>query len=80
MKDTFVVILCRIVGAASLIGAAMQMDGIRTAREEMGLVATTARKTRAVAGVCDRGDGGVSRPVVNILWIRADNLKQEASF
>lgn len=81
MKDTFVVILCLIVGAASLIGAAMQMDGIRTAREEMGLVATTALENAppslAFATVAMGAFRGL---VVNILWIRADNLKQEGKF
>ncbi|NLW83415.1 MAG: hypothetical protein GXY41_03270 [Phycisphaerae bacterium] len=81
MKDTFVVILCLIVGAASLIGAAMQMDGIHTAREEMGLVATTslenAPPSLAFATVAMGAFRGL---VVNILWIRADNLKQEGKF
>ncbi|NLK41005.1 MAG: hypothetical protein GX298_02985, partial [Planctomycetes bacterium] len=80
-KDFFIIILCLAVGAATLIGAAMQLDGIRTAREEMGLVATTALENAppslAFATVALGAFRGL---LVNILWIRADNLKQEGKF
>ena len=80
-KDFFIIILCLAVGAATLIGAAMQLDGIRTAREEMGLVATTALENAppslAFATVALGAFRGL---LVNILWIRADYLKQEGKF
>lgn len=81
MKNFFIVALCLIVGAAFLVGAAMQMDAIHTARQEMGLVANTplenAPPSLAFATVAMGAFRGL---VVNILWIRADNLKQEGKF
>ncbi|HDS83658.1 MAG TPA: hypothetical protein ENN97_00435, partial [Phycisphaerales bacterium] len=73
--------LCGVLGAAFLIGAAMQLDDIRSAREEMGLVATAALENAppslAFATVALGAFRGL---LVNILWIRADNLKQEGKF
>lgn len=81
IKDFFIIVLCLIVGAACLIGASLQLDGIRSARQEMGLVANTplenAPPSLAFATVAMGAFRGL---VVNILWIRADNLKQEGKF
>lgn len=81
MKDFFIVMLCLMLSGAFLIGAAMQLDSIHTAREEMGLVANTALENAppslAFATVAMGAFRGL---VVNILWIRADNLKQEGKF
>ena len=80
-KDFFVIVLCLMVGTACLIGASMQLDSIRSARQEMGLVANTplenAPPSLAFATVAMGAFRGL---VVNILWIRADNLKQEGKF
>jgi len=81
IKDIFIIVLCGVLGAAFLIGAAMQLDDIRSAREEMGLVATAALENAppslAFATVALGAFRGL---LVNILWIRADNLKQEGKF
>ena len=80
-KDIFIILLCLAVSAAFLIGAASQLDSIHAARQEMGLVATTplenAPPSLAFATVAMGAFRGL---VVNILWIRADNLKQEGKF
>ncbi len=81
IKDLFIIALALVVGAASLIGAAMQLEGIGSAREEMGLVATTALENAppslAFATVALGAFRGL---LVNVLWIRADNLKEEGKF
>jgi hypothetical protein len=80
-KDIFIVVLCLILGIAFLVGASMRLDSIHTAREKMGLVANTslenAPPSLAFATVAMGAFRGL---VVNILWIRADNLKQEGKF
>ena len=81
IKDYLVIVLCVAVGGTLLVGAGAQLESIRTAREKMGLVATAplenAPPSLAFATVAMGAFRGL---VVNILWMRADNLKQEGKF
>ncbi len=80
-KNILVIMLSLAAGVGFLIGAASRLDAIRFARQEMGLVANTplenAPPSLAFATVAMGAFRGL---VVNILWIRADNLKQEGKF
>ncbi len=81
IKDIIIVVLCVLLGAAFLIGAQRQVGGIHAARQKMGLVAVAplenAPPSLAFATVAMGAFRGL---VVNILWMRADNLKQEGKF
>lgn len=81
IKDIFVIVLCLLLGAAFLIAAQRQVGGIHEARQKMGLVANAplenAPPSLAFATVAMGAFRGL---VVNILWMRADNLKQEGKF
>lgn len=81
LKDYLIIVLCLAVGGAFLVGAASQLESIRAAREKMGLVATAplenAPPSLAFATVAMGAFRGL---VVNILWMRADTLKQEGKF
>ena len=81
MKDFFIIVLCVLLGAAFLVAAQRQIGGIHNARQQMGLVANAplenAPPSLAFATVAMGAFRGL---VVNILWMRADNLKMEGKF
>lgn len=80
-KDGFVIVFCIILGGVLLTAASMRMNSIRQAREDMGLVANSslenAPPSLAFATVAMGAFRGL---VVDILWMRADILKQQGKF
>ena len=80
-KDWFVIVICVLLGAALLTLAEGRMKSIHAAREEMGLVANAslenAPPSLAFATVAMGAFRGI---VVDILWMRADTLKNEGKF
>ena len=80
-KDWLVIVICVLLGATLLTLAQGRIKSIHQAREEMGLVANTslenAPPSLAFATVAMGAFRGI---VVDILWMRADNLKDEGKF
>ena len=80
-RDTLTVIACCVLAVAMLVAASTRLEPIRHAREEMNLVSNesleNAPPSLAFATVAMGAFRGL---VVDILWIRADNLKQEGQF
>ncbi|MHC4551198.1 MAG: hypothetical protein ACYSUT_00315 [Planctomycetota bacterium] len=80
-KDWFIIVFCLVIGTALLTLAETRTDSIHTAREEMGLVANAslenAPPSLAFATVAMGAFRGV---IVDILWMRADTLKNEGKF
>jgi len=81
LKDWTIIFLCIVLGGALLTVASTRMDSIHTAREDMGLVANTslenAPPSLAFATVAMGAFRGL---IVDILWMRADKLKEEGKF
>lgn len=81
LKDGFIVVFCLLLGGALLTLAEMRTDSIHAAREDMGLVANAslenAPPSLAFATVAMGAFRGV---IVDILWMRADKLKDEGKF
>src|SRR5210317_127588 len=81
LKDWLTIIFCVVLGGVLLTAASMRTEQIHQAREEMGLVANTslenAPPSLAFATVAMGAFRGL---IVDILWMRADNLKQEGKF
>ena len=80
-KDLLNIVFCVLLSGALLTTASMRTDSIHKAREEMGLVANpsleNAPPSLAFATVAMGAFRGL---VVDILWMRADTLKQEGKF
>jgi len=80
-KDWLVIVFCLILSGVLLTAASMRTESIHQAREEMGLVANTslenAPPSLAFATVAMGAFRGL---IVDILWMRADDLKQEGKF
>jgi hypothetical protein len=80
-KDYGIIVLCLAVAGGMFYLAAVQQDPIRQSREKMGLVMNTAMENAppslAFATVAMGAFRGL---VVDVLWMRADKLKQEGQF
>lgn len=80
-RDRLIIVFCLLLSGALLMLASARVAPIQDARQEMGLVANTplenAPPSLAFATVAMGAFRGL---VVDILWMRADNLKQEGKF
>ena len=80
-KDWLIIVFCLILSGVLLTAASTRMESIHQAREDMGLVANTslenAPPSLAFATVAMGAFRGL---IVDILWMRADTLKEEGKF
>ena len=80
-KDWLIIVFCLILSGVLLTVASTRMESIHQAREDMGLVANAslenAPPSLAFATVAMGAFRGV---IVDILWMRADTLKDEGKF
>jgi len=80
-KDYGIILLCLVVCGAMLYLASSQQDSIRASRKDMGLMLTTnlgdAPPSLAFATVAMGAFRGL---IVDVLWMRADKLKQDGKF
>jgi hypothetical protein len=80
-KDYGIILLCLVIAVGMFYLAAMQQGPIRQSREKMGLVMNAALENAppslAFATVAMGAFRGL---VVDILWIRADKLKEAGQF
>ena len=81
LRNTIISLLCVLMAAAFLISGSMQLDDINVARKELKLVSNepleNAPPALAFATVAMGAFRGL---VVDILWMRADKLKEEGQF
>ncbi len=81
LRDTIICFFCVISGGALLFAASTRLDSIHEARVEMELVSNepleNAPPSLAFATVAMGAFRGL---VVDILWMRADKLKEEGQF
>lgn len=81
VRDWSIIIVCVILGIAFMTVASLRLDSIHKEREQMGLVANTslenAPPSLAFATVAMGAFRGL---IVDILWMRADTLKEEGKF
>ncbi len=80
-RDFIILLVCGMTAAASLFAAGAQLDRINAQREEMKLVSNPALENAppslAFATVAMGAFRGL---IVDILWMRADKLKEEGQF
>ena len=81
LRDTIICFLCIVIAAGFLIAASIRLDSIHSAREDMGLISNkpleNAPPSLAFATVAMGAFRGL---VVDILWMRAEKLKEEGQF
>ena len=81
LRDGTILFVCIVLAVGLLIGAGMQLDYINSQRQEMKLISNepleNAPPSLAFATVAMGAFRGL---VVDILWMRADKLKEEGQF
>ncbi len=81
MKDVVVQVVCIMLAGALLVAAGMQLDYVNAKREEMNLVMNDPLENAPPSLAFATAAMGAFRGlVVDILWIRADNLKEKGQF
>lgn len=81
LRDLAICSLCIVLAGGALFGASQRLERIHKAREDMGLVSNTALENAppslAFATVAMGAFRGI---VVDVLWMRADKMKEEGKF
>ncbi|MBN2272617.1 MAG: hypothetical protein JXN61_18535, partial [Sedimentisphaerales bacterium] len=81
LRDTAICSCCLLLAAALLIGAGLQLDSINSQRRQMKLIINepleNAPPSLAFATIAMGAFRGI---VVDILWMRADRLKEAGQF
>jgi len=80
-RDFIILLVCVITAAASLFGAAAQLDYINGQREKMKIIVNPAPENAPPSLAWATVAMGAFRGlIVDILWMRADKLKEEGQF
>ncbi len=81
LRDLAICSLCTVLATGALFGASLRLEKIHKAREDMGLVSNAslenAPPSLAFATVAMGAFRGL---VVDVLWMRADKMKEEGKF
>jgi len=80
LRDRIILFICIVLAAGLLIGAGMQLDFINRWREDMDLIIDKPENIPPSLAFATVATGAFRGLVVDILWMRADKLKEEGQF
>jgi hypothetical protein len=80
LRDTIIWSFCIVLAAALLIVAGMQLDFINSQREDMGLIIDKPENVPPSLAFTTIATGAFRGLVVDVLWMRADRLKEQGQF
>ncbi|MFH1717619.1 MAG: hypothetical protein ABIF19_09735, partial [Planctomycetota bacterium] len=80
LRDTIICFACIILAAGLLIAAGLQLDSINRQRQEMNLLIDTPENMPPSLVFATVATGAFRGLVVDVLWMRADKLKEEGQF
>ena len=80
MHDITIWSVCMVLAAGLLIAAGMQLDSINRQRQDMGLIIDTPENIPPSLAFATIATGAFRGLVVDVLWMRADRLKDEGQF
>jgi len=79
-RDTIICSLCIVLAAALLITAGMQLDFINSQRQDMHLIIDKPENVPPSLAFATIATGAFRGLVVDVLWMRADKLKEQGQF
>ncbi len=79
-RDTIICSFCIVLAAALLIAAGMQLDFINSQREDMHLIIDKPENVPPSLAFTTIATGAFRGLVVDVLWMRADKLKEQGQF
>ena len=80
LRDMTILFVCIVLAVGLLIAAGMQLDSINRQRQEMGLIIDTPENIPPSLAFATIATGAFRGLVVDVLWMRADRLKDEGQF
>jgi len=80
LRDRIILFVCVVLAVGLLIGAGTQLDSINRRREDMDLIIDKPENIPPSLAFATIATGAFRGLVVDILWMRADKLKEEGQF
>jgi hypothetical protein len=80
LRDKIICFVCLLLAAGLFIGAGTQLDSINRQREDMNLIIDKPENIPPSLVFATVATGAFRGLVVDILWMRADKLKEEGQF
>jgi len=80
LRDIIIWFSCIALAAGLLIAAGMQLDSVNRQRQDMGLIIDTPENIPPSLAFATIATGAFRGLVVDVLWMRADKLKEEGQF
>ena len=80
LRDKIIYFVCIVLAAGSLIIAGLQLDSINRHRQDMNLIINPPENIPPSLVFATVATGAFRGLVVDILWMRADKLKEEGQF
>ena len=80
LRDKIICVVCIVLAVGLLITAGLQLDSINQQREEMNLIINPPENIPPTLVFATVATGAFRGLVVDILWMRADKLKEEGQF
>ena len=80
LRDTIIWSVCIVLAVALLITAGMQLDFINAKREDMNLIIDKPENVPPSLAFATIATGAFRGLLVDVLWIRADRLKEQGQF
>ena len=80
LRDIIIWFVCIVIAAGLLIAGGMQLDFINRQRQDMGLIIDTPENIPPSLAFATIATGAFRGLVVDVLWMRADKLKDEGQF
>ncbi|MFC1633462.1 hypothetical protein ACFL5Z_01360 [Planctomycetota bacterium] len=79
-RDTITLLICIVVGTGLCIVAGLQLDPINRHRQDMNLIINQPENIPPSLAFATIATGAFRGLVVDVLWMRADKLKEEGQF
>ncbi|MHC4284291.1 MAG: hypothetical protein ACYSWZ_15160 [Planctomycetota bacterium] len=79
-RDKVIWFVCIVLAVALFVAAGVQLDFINAERQDMGLILDKPENVPPSLAFATVATGAFRGLLVDVLWIRADNLKEEGQF
>ncbi len=80
LRDIIIWIVCAVIAIGFLIAAGTQLDSINSQRQDMNLIIDKPENMPPSLAFATVATGAFRGLVVDVLWMRADKLKEEKQF
>ncbi len=80
LRDKIICFVCIVLAVGLFIGAGVQLDSINRQRQDMDLIIDTPENIPPSLAFATIATGAFRGLIVDILWMRADKLKEEGQF